>query len=375
MFDDLSRTSLRPRVSMVLAGGIAMGAYEAGAYAGLHEHAELIPDWFAGSSIGGVNAAIIAGVPRDQRVARLRQFWDAMASDPLSFMSFWLGYPTSGLRRQALNERSALDTLLYGRPGLFRPRLAPGAQVGVQDVPALFDLEPLREQLTQLIDFDLLNSGETRLTLSCTDIINGDRVVFDTGRGDRIGVEHVLASCALLPLFAPVEVGGRLLGDGGFAANTPLDLILDDNVDREMLCFVVELFARQGSRPHTLAASASRAGDLAFGNQTHRILEGRQREYRLRGLIGTLAAHLPADVRESAEVAAVLAEGRTDRTTVAAIAYRAGLDEAGLFKVFDFSRATLADRWRAGEAAMRDAVTATVNAAGSPGTVLGVIEA
>lgn len=343
---------------MVLAGGIAMGAYEAGAYAGLHALEGLVPGWLAGSSIGAVNAAIILGSPVDQRIARLRQFWDAMASDPLPVLSFWLGRPAAGLWRQALNEKSALDTLLFGRPGLFRLRLAPGAQIGVQDVPALFDLQPLRDRLVQLVDFDLLNSDETRLSLSCTDVISGDRVVFDTGRGDRIEVDHVLASCALLPLFAPVEVGGRLLADGGLGANTPLDLVLDDSADHgDMLCFVVELFARQGSRPHTLAASASRAGDLAFGNQTRRILEGRQREYRLRSLIGQLSAHLPAEVRETAEVAKVLAEGRTDRTAVTIVAYRAGLDEAGLFKVFDFSRATLADRWLAGEAAMRDAAT------------------
>ena len=73
------------------------------------------------------------------------------------------------------------------------------------------------------------------------------------------------------------------------------------------------------------------------------------------------------------EVAAILAEGRTDRTTVVTIAYRAGLDEAGLFKVFDFSRATLADRWTAGEAAMREAAAGV--ASRSPGTVLDVIEA
>lgn len=75
------------------------------------------------------------------------------------------------------------------------------------------------------------------------------------------------------------------------------------------------------------------------------------------------------------EAAAVLAEGRTNRTTVAIVAYRARLDEAGLFKVFDFSRATLADRWKAGEAAMRDAVAATDAGSGNSSAVLNVIEA
>ena len=197
-----------------------------------------------------------------------------------------------------------------------------------------------------------------RLAISCTDVITGERVVFDTGHGDRIGPLHVLASCALLPLFAPVEVEGRLLADGCLGANTPLDLVLDERETGEVLCFVVELFARQGSRPHTIAASASRAGDLAFGNQTRRILEGLQRERHLRSLIGQLAAQLPDQVRDDPVVASILAEGRVSRATVATIAYRAGLDEAGMLKPFDFSRATLADRWAAGGEAMRHAIAA-----------------
>ncbi len=92
----------------------------------------------------------------------------------------------------------------------------------------------------------------------------------------------------------------------------------------------------------------------------------------IRSLIGCLAAHLPGKVGSCPEAAAVLAEGRTDRTIVAD---RAGLDEAGLLKVFDFSRATLADRWKAGKTAMRDAVAATGARLGSPGAELDVIEA
>ena len=343
-------------VSLVLAGGIALGMYEAGAYAALHEHPELHPHWLAGSSIGAVTAALIAGNPPERRVARLREFWEA--TDPFPTMSSWLAPFSTGAFRQAQNGASAAQTILFGRPGLFRPRLAPGFQRGAQDVPALFDVGPMARRLSELVDFDLLNSGAVRLAISCTDVMSGERVVFDTGHGDRIEAQHVLASCALLPLFAPIEVAGRLLADGCLGANTPLDLVLGENDRRDALCFVVELFARQGSRPHSLAASASRAGDLAFGNQTRRILEGLQRERRLRGLLGKLAAQLPDEVRHDPAVEAILAEGRTGRATVASIAYRGGLDEAGMLKPFDFSRATLADRWAAGDEAMRHAIAA-----------------
>lgn len=372
----------RRNVALVLSGGVGLGAYEAGAYAALHDQPGLRPSWVAGSSAGAVNAAIIAGNPPERRVDRLREFWEGVSEDPYpaaSFWSFWLGTPDAGPWRQALNEKSALDTLLFGRPQLFRPRLAPGPQVGARDVRALFDLEPLRAQLLRLVDWDRLNGGEVRLGVSCTDVVSGERVAFDTGHGDRIGVEHVLGSCALLPVFAPVEVEGRLLADGGLGANAPLDLVLDGSPDagpdQETLCLVVELFARQGSRPRTLAASASRAADLAFGNQTRRILEGREREYRLRGLISELAELLPEEVRADPDVARVLSEGRASRTTVATVAYRGGLDEAGLFKPFDFSHATLADRWRAGEAAMLDAVASADRVPGETRPALSVVDA
>lgn len=351
----------RRSVALVLSGGVALGAYEAGAYCALQQEPGLSPEWIAGSSIGAVNAAIIAGNPPHLRVERLRQFWNGVAQASSQIASFWMWPPKTGPWREAHNEKSALDTLMFGRPGLFRPRLAPGAQAGAADVRALFDLAPLRATLAELVDFDLLNQGSVRVSLSCTDVLSGERVVFDTGRGHRIGVDHVLASCALLPLFAPIEVEGRLLADGCLGANTPLDLVLDDNPDREMLCFVVELFARQGSRPQTMGASASRAGDLAFGNQTRRILEGREREYRLRGMIAALSEHLPPALRDDPDISAILTEGRTSRTVVATIAYRAGLDEAGPLKPFDFSAATLEDRWAAGAVAMRDAVTSVSN--------------
>jgi NTE family protein len=350
-------TRARPRRALVLSGGVALGAFEAGAYAALEEVGEPLPEWFVGSSIGAVNAAIIAGNPPGRRVERLRVFWESVARDPTPATSFLLGPPPDvGAWRKAYNEASAFQAMLLGRPGLFRPRLAVGATMGV--VPALYDLEPLRERLPELLDFDRLNGGETRLGVAATDVVSGERVVFDTARGARIGPEHLAASCALLPVFAPVEIEGRLLGDGGLAANTPLDVVLDDPEAGDLLCFVVELFALQGRRPRTLAASAARAADLAFGGQTRRILEGREREHRLRALVRRLAERLPPELREDPEVASILAEAEAGarRATVLCVGHRAAPDQARPGDAFDFSPATLADRWEAGARGMREAL-------------------
>ena len=307
----------------------------------------------AGSSIGAVTAAIIAGNAREFRVARLTEFWEAVSSDPAPLTSFWLGPPTDGVWRQAYSQASVMQTLLLGRPGLFQPRLSAAPSIGVSDVPALFDLAPLRSKLASLVDFDLVNSGAVRVAIAATDVLTGERVVFDTAHGDVIGLDHVLACSALMPIFAPVEIDGRLLADGGLASKAPVDVVLSGPAACGLRCFVVDLFAAEGSRPHTLAASASRAGDLAFGNQSERLLEGIGREHRLRALIDRLGSLLPIAQSRDPEIAAILAEGCSAPPEIVYLSYRARLYEAGLGKTFDFSRAIIADRWNAGKQQMQ----------------------
>ena len=344
-----------PRQALVLSGGMALGAFEAGAYAALEDAGAPPPAIIAGSSAGALNAAIIAGNPPGTRAAALRRFWDWAATEPTPATTFLLGPPPAvGAWRTAYNEASAWRTLLFGHPRLFRPRLAPGPRIG--RAPALFDLAPLLAQLPDWIDFERLNNGDQRLVLAATDVESGARVVFDTAAGTRIGPRHVIASCALLPVFAPVELDGRLLADGGLAANAPLDLVLDPPRDQALDCILIELFARAGSRPRTLGAAIGRAADLGFGNQTERILEGQRREHQLRSLIGRLAARLPEALRAEPEVAALLAEAPpAPPLRLVRIGYRGGRDEAGPVKLFDFSAASLAERWAAGADAMRQA--------------------
>jgi NTE family protein len=242
---------------------------------------------------------------------------------------------------------------------MFRPRIFPDA-----GHPGLYDLTPLREWLLELVDFDRLNRGEVRVSIAATDMLSGERVLFDTARGTRITVEHVLASSSLPPLFPPREVEGRLLGDGGLSLNVPLDLVLDEPRQGELACFVVELFARRGQRPNTLGAALSRSFDLVFGNQTHAQIEAQRQLHALRAKIAGLQALLPPELRKDPKIAAVLAEGARPPAAVLYMGQRAGLDEAGPGKIFDYSEATLKDRWERGAEHMRKAL-ATLDSLGS----------
>lgn len=331
--------------ALVFAGGIALGAFHAGAYQALHEAGEE-PDWIVGTSIGAVTAALLAGCPVPERIGVLHRFWDGLATGPAMLPSF----EVPELWQKAGAWMAALHAQAFGRPGMFFPRLfGPGAD----DRPSLYDLSPLRSRLESLVDFDRVNDGSVRLTVTATDIVSGERVVFDTSRGDWIGVDILVAACGFMPLFPPGEVDGRLLGDGGFSANMPVDLVVRQP-GAHRTCYAVDLFAPEGSAPRGVVAAVARAGDLMFGNQSRLLLAACAREQALRGIIAELGAALPEEAR--AAMGSMVAEGRPWPVRVVPVGYRAVPGEAGPEKGFDFSRATLERRWAAGLAAMGTAL-------------------
>lgn len=332
--------------ALVLSGGIALGAFHAGAYAAM-DAAEWRPDWMVGTSIGAITAALIAGGPPDQAVERLRAFWAGVATEPGVFVP---AIP-SGL--EALGSWSAaLRAQLFGRQGVFRPR-APA--IGPDRHPSLYDISPLRDRLAGLIDFGLVNDGPVRLTVTATGAVDGRRVVFDTHRGARLTMEHLLAASAFMPLFPPVEIDGRLLVDGGLTTNLPADLVLD-TPDGHDTCVLVDLFAAEGTRPDRVLSALSRAMDLTFASQSRLVLQRCAREQALRQTIERLGKRLPDACREDPAVMADLAEGRGKAVEVISVGYRAIPGDAGPEKGFDFSGRSLAARWEAGAAAMVQAM-------------------
>jgi NTE family protein len=300
-------------------------------------------DWIAASSIGAVNAAVIAGNPGELRLARLRELWTVPEFAAPAGVGAW---------RHAYNWMRAVQTRLLGAPGHFHPRYM---TAGLMSPVSLYDLAPLRERLKTLVDFDRLNSGEMRVAVAATDITTGDTVVFDTSKGTRIGMDHLMASAGYLPEFAPVEIGGRLLGDGGLSANAPAEAVLleKDAHPDERICIVVDLFARDGERPRGLEAALERKNDLLLSNQTYKRLELMKRQIDLECELA-----LERD-RSRAVSDAASGDVRAHRNRTRAIlylSYRAPREEAGPEKPFDLSLATVNDRWRAGDLDMTEAL-------------------
>jgi NTE family protein len=233
--------------------------------------------------------------------------------------------------------------------------------------PALHDLAPLRALLERLVDFDALNAPEApRVTLTATDLLAGDRITFDSRRGDRIGLDEVIASCSLPPLFPPTELRGRLMADGCLTGNTPLEAALSEAWAEEVLCVAVELFARQGTRPDSLSAAAARATDVMFGSRTRDAIAAEQRVHALRNALRVADAEAPQ------------AAGPR-RVSVLVVGMRAEPDDAGMLKPFDFSPVALQQRRAAGAATMAAALALpraegeafVLHEVTSPGTVEG----
>jgi NTE family protein len=312
---------------LVLGGGNALGSYLAGAYEHLQQNG-LEPGWIVGSSIGGITGAIIAGNVPEDRVPRLREFWEqAMVH------SGWALHRGSPVRHMYNEIHSAL-ALLVGRPGLFGHRY-PGFLSLLPWMPddiALYDHKPLRETLERLIDFERLNKSEMRLTIGCVDLESGEEVFFDTAR-EAITPEHLLATTAIAPVFPPVEIDGRLLCDPGFINNLPIDVPLIEPPDRDLLCIAVELFSLKAARPSSLGSMAERANDMVFSSSARRTIKALEREYALRERM----------------------DPNGPSVTLLHLAYQSGSDERAA-KAFDYSPASLQDRWAAGSRDMEHAL-------------------
>ena len=314
-------------VALVLSGGNALGAYQAGAYQALIE-GDVRVDWVVGASTGAINGVIICGNAPDVALARLREYWRVPGGDTTPGM--W-----GGVGEDARRTLAACRTLLTGQPQVFLPRhlLGPWWEpFGNREPSSLYDSKPLDLTLGALADFDRVNSGDLRFSVAAVDLEQGRDVVFDTRR-DTITAEHVRASGALIPALPPVRIDGMLLADAGASANLPVDIVLSEPPPRPTLCLTVDLLPLRAPPPRTLGDAAERMQDLMFASQGRRAIEGWKRFYDLR------ASHPTPDGAGQPSV------------TLVHLAYGAQAPEV-CGKAFDFSPASAAYRWEQGRRGM-----------------------
>ncbi len=283
------------QVVLVLQGGGALGAYQVGVYQALHD-AGIEPDWVIGTSIGAINAALIAGNPRAKRIERLHAFWrhveqSTTTAGPLD----WLGMG---------NWVANMTTVMRGIPAFFEPSLTAlrgtRAQVGVEQA-AYYSTEPLRRTLGDLVDFASLQGGATRLTVGAVNVTSGAMHYFDSQR-EPLSAEHVMASGALPPAFPAVRIAGESYWDGGIYSNTPIEAVLDDRPRRNSLIFAVNVWHQTAPEPESIWQVMGRQKDIQYASRADSHIARQKQIHRLRHVIRQLTEQLPAGKRAEAAV-------------------------------------------------------------------------
>jgi NTE family protein len=341
------RTPANAQRVLVLQGGGALGSYQAGAFQALC-HAGFEPEWIAGISIGAVNAAIIAGNAPENRVPRLKEFWE-MVSAPVP----WNPVIKSDRGRSAFNETSAALIATFGVPGFFTPRIPPAPlwPPGSPQSQSYYDTSPLKKTLERLVDFDRINDLKCRLSVGAVGVTSGNFRYFDNVEfkrlGKKIGPEHIMASGALPPGFPSIVIEGEHYWDGGIASNTPLDFVLDEETSRDLLIFQVDLFSARGLLPQSLLEAAEREKDIRFSSRTRMNTDKNRQIHQARKAVRDLIGKLPDDLKSDPAVAFLRQASKENTVTVVHLIYKSKNYESSS-KDYDFSRVGMVEHWSAG---------------------------
>lgn len=344
-------------VALVLQGGGALGAYQAGVYQGLFE-AGITPNWVAGISIGAFNTALIAGNEPSKRVERLKAFWDeicrpAYSQPTADYIQAWVER-LGGEARKIFNGFEAWRAIMEGQHGFFVPRLLPSPWLGT-DVPtnqaSFYDTSMLKSTLERLVDFDRINAGEVRVSVGAVNVHNGNFEYFDNTVGKWKGdlrPEHFMASGALPPGFPAVEIEGDFYWDGGLVSNTPLAHVLGAGRRHDTIAFQVDLWSATGNLPTNVFDVQERQKDIQYSSRTRAITTQLHREQKLRHMLLGLLDKLPESVRRNDACCREAQEwASASVTNVIHLIYR-DKEWDGLSKDYEFGPLTMRNHWNSG---------------------------
>ena len=333
----------REKTVLVLQGGGALGAYQCGVAQALMA-TETPLDWVAGISIGAINAALLAGNAPQDRMPALETFWDraTVRSQALDAFTTWTPPRLS-------NIWSAARTTMTGAAGFFELRM-PSAAMGPPGSPgatSYYDTAPLKQTLLELVDFDRINSGDTRFSVGAVNVETGNMTWFDN-RDTEIRPEHVMASGALPPGFPAVEIDGALYWDGGLVSNTPLQFVLESQDGSADLCiFQIDLFPARGDCPASVWSSTAREKEIRFSSRTRLNTDVLLAEHEMHQAARRLARRLPAEFRDDPDLKRLMNGARDPRICIAHLIYRRAPAEMGSSD-FEFSQRSMRLHWQAG---------------------------
>jgi len=331
-------------IALLLQGGGALGAYQAGVYEALHE-ANVEPNWIAGISIGAINSAIIAGNAPEKRVEKLRSFWESITiPTPIDISPFIRGDKARGI----INQIYSSFAFLSGVQGFFEPRFPPPFMqpAGTQEATSFYDTTALKSTLEQLIDFDRINNDSMRFSVGAVNVRSGNFVYFDNTIY-TIGPEHIMASGALPPGFSAVEIEGESYWDGGLVSNTPLDWVLGIRPQMDSLVFQVDLWSAHGDIPSSLPEVLTRQKEIQYSSRTRSSTDRFRHAQKMRYALADVLEQLPNALKKNADVKLLKTEAVRKVFNIVELIYRPQHYE-GDSKDYEFSRQSMEEHWRSG---------------------------
>ena len=274
---------------LVLQGGGSLGAFSCGVFKAFSER-NIKVDIIAGTSIGGVNAAIIAGSKNERPEVALEQFWLELAESSIDLEPPWQpvtgdgsGSYYSQYYQQASTSLkhmlSSFSSAVYGNKIMFLPRWMPEyAATDPQYFSPdrwtyIYDHSPLASTLEKYIDYAKLKPGgnpNARLIITAVNVLTAEPLTFDSTR-QQITAKHLLGTSGY-PLygFPWVEVEkGVYAWDGSLLSNTPLREAIDAAPITHKRVFIVENYPKKIERlPQNLPEVYHRARDIMFSDKT-----------------------------------------------------------------------------------------------------------
>ncbi len=264
-------------IALLLQGGGALGAYQLGVLRRMQELAMLPAKMVAGVSIGAVNTAMLVGSKDANPIAALETLWQKLTVPNIPFAP------------QIVEQNLAL----FGNPHMSHLRTDVW---NMRNWTSMYSADPLRELLTHLVDFDKLNDSSTIVQLCAVQIESGEIATFTNRDGQRITLEHVIASLSIPPMFPPVEIDGKHYWDGGLFDNAPLGAMINGlPADSDAHFVIVDLFPLKGQVPRNLTQTQDRMLEIIFSNKVLGDM-ARMADYNgLAQLYGALNQALPAN--------------------------------------------------------------------------------
>lgn len=337
------------QVVLVLQGGGALGAYQGGVYQAMDE-AGIQPDWVVGTSIGAINAAIIAGNAPEHRLEKLREFWDRVQHQGATALAGSIPYFGAQLANAATIMSGVQNFFVPNMPAFWADNLAKmGLNSGLTPTTAgYYSTAKLEQTLTDLIDLELLAHGKTRLTVGAANVRTAEMHYFDS-KVEPVGIKHVMASGALPPAFPAVEIDGELYWDGGIISNTPVEAVFDDNPRENGVVFAVHIWRPSGPDPDTMNRVMARQKDLQYASRATSHIARQKQIHKLRHVVSELVRGLPEKVRDS-DAGRELASFGCDTCIHVVRLIAPPLAGEDHTKDIDFSAAGIRSRWEAGYA-------------------------